>query len=662
MPVIQSFRCDPAPVAPFVPNFANPMGGNLAAGGGAQFSFENLRAYKNTVREGRGFTTLTTPWSDQVALDANGWPTAGFTVINWEGGILPGWATAATITTPFKCGYIGTGTPTAWNGATTVGNIVMGNGTTTYTTFDMYNILGTGGFQVSSGATNVFAYMPAYPGSAIDDRTLLSSLTPEWLGIWENVALMRFMWAGNLPNNTTLCTSTTRRSFANTQAYQSWASLGTEGYPAEMAVYLCKYAGIGLWFCLPVWEDGVNNAAGTYTTAILNLINSVFVPTGKPVRFEIGNELWNPIYPQNFFGGLLTTLAVNNGFASSMSDFAGSENYLAYKYHQLAVACRAVFGANFGPGKQVQIVMPSQTQGPGYGSQFPQMLNYLQTNFGTPSADVQNLAIAPYMQLTNNSGDTSTALVLADLGAVAPVQAYNSGAEQVSILAGHYGMHFCLYEGQWEVNTEPTNSFITPALQSTAITPILETWAQTCIDTGAEFPLCWFEMGCSQSNSPGSPTDELSNDWGALVTTGSPQLAAIQSVALGTYTPQRNVIQNSGDSILAGNYAGSIGGAVINLQTFSAALGFSFSCAQFQFYCPVAITRTISVTVSGTVVVSIEMDAVIIASGVTLNAGLNSIGSFALAKGKHYIVIGCNSFPASITVGTSPTGPAVTFT
>lgn len=623
---------------------ANIIGGNLAAGGASQFSYENLRVYRNTVREGRGFTTVGTPWSAQVALDSAGWPTAAHTVVLWEGGNVPAWASAATISTPFKCGFIGSGTPSVASfGGCTIGNIVMGNGTTTYTTFGLYNVTtGAFGFANSAGATNVFAYMPAYPASAIDDRTQISAYTTEALAIWRNLAFLRSMWGSDVPWNTQINTSSTRRTFANTQAYQSWSGAGVEGYPQEMFMYLAKYAGIGYWPCLPAGEDGTNNAAGSYTTSVLNDILSIIVPTGQPVYIELGDEWWNGSYPAGISGttGKLQTLAVANGFASSPTDFNGIYQYIGYKYHALANACRSVFGSNFGPGKQVQLVLSWQL-GVGNSTAFPAILNYMNTTFGAPKADIQHLAVAPYMNLSNNAGDTSTALVLADLAAQAPVTPYNTFCEHTSILARFWGMDMFMYEGEWQVNTEAANSFIPLALANSAITAVLVSWGRACIDAGFKL-LNWFEVGCTQANSGNTPEDELSNNYAALISTGSPQLSAIQSLAAGAYTPQRNVVSPAGSTTIS-LFADQLTPAPISLGTNVDFL-FAFGCAPMQVQMLAPMTKTLSVNATGSGTVSVIIDDTIVASGVAITAGANVIGSFAFPAGQHAISVGSNSF------------------
>jgi hypothetical protein len=624
-----------------IPTSGIVIGGNYAAGGAAALSYENLRLFKNTAREGRGFTTPGTPWSAQVSSNASGWPTPAHSVVIWEGGFIPGWLSAATSGTPMKCGFIGTGTPiSATFGSGTIANIVLGNGTTTYTTFDLYGASGGAfGFQNTAGATNIFAYMAAYPGSVIDDVTQLSAYTNESLAIWRNMAFVRNMWLSNVTGNTNPNTSTTRRTPSNTQSNQSWTTSATEGYPLEWAGYLAKFAGIGVWANLPSYDDGTNNSAGSYATSALTFLNTVVVPTGKPIYIELLNEVWNSY--ASGVGGTLGARAVANGFATSSTDYQGIYQYFGYLYHELANMCRTIFGANFGIGKQVQLVACNQL-GTGWSTAFPYMLNYMQTNYGAPNADIQNLGWAPYMNLSNNSGDGSTAAVIADLTAQAPVTVYNFQCEHGSIFSKFWGMNMLMYEGQWQVNTEANNAFIPTALVSSSITAAYVTWGKSCVDCGFK-NLNWFEIGCSQANSGNTPQDELSNTWSTLVTTGSPQLAGIQTLAALSYAPQRNVVAASGNTTIS-LFADQITAAPISMEVDANGFLFPFGSAPSQAEFPITMTKQLTINATGSGPVNVIIDGTTVATGVSLSAGANVIGSFSFAAGQHGISAGTTGF------------------
>jgi hypothetical protein len=199
-----------------------------------------------------------------------------------------------------------------------------------------------------------------------------------------------------------------------------------------------------------------------------------------------------------------------------------------------------------------------------------------------------------------------------------------------------------MYEGQWQVNSEAANAYISPALASTSITPILVTWLQACIDAGFTFPLNWWQIGCSQAASGNTPEDELSNNWSALVTTGSPQLSAIQTIAAGTYTPQRNIVAAVGTTTIS-LFADQLSAAPVSL-TSDVNFLFSFGCAPAQVQFPVAATKQLSINVTGSGTVSVIIDNAIVATGVSVSTGTIVIGTYAFSASQHSIAVGSNSY------------------
>ena len=78
----------------------NRMGGLISADGGGAFSSELYPNFKNRFREGY-IATGPSP-------DASGWPSAAYSFVAYGGAGVPAWAVGT-----FKCGFIGTGTPSA---------------------------------------------------------------------------------------------------------------------------------------------------------------------------------------------------------------------------------------------------------------------------------------------------------------------------------------------------------------------------------------------------------------------------------------------------------------------------------------------------------------------------------------------------------------------
>jgi hypothetical protein len=606
----------------------NPIWVNLAAGGVSLLSYENFAIFKNRVREGRmtsGSFSATT-----------GWPMTAFTFLLWEGNTLPSWATAATSSTPFKCGYIGTGTPSSYAGCT-VANIVTGNGTTTYTTFDLYNCTATFGFSSTAAATNLFAYLPEYPAETIDNPTTAAAFRTEAINFYKQFAGIRFMWWSCVTQNTGENTLATRNTSSNTQFYKNWAGNASqgvvaEGYPVEWAAAFCAACNIGIYYNLPVYEDGTQNAAGTYTNAVLGVLNSVIGPTGKPIRLEIGNELvWNGNYP---IGTTLQNLGVTNGFPNTAD---GAFQYLGYKLHALANACRTVFGSAF--NSQVKLIFASQTGGNGWGNFFPAALSYMQTNYGTPGNDVKILSTAPYMNLANNAGDTSVALVLSDLSTVGAVQPYNSNAEHVSILAQHYGMELAAYEAGWQTNSEASgNAYISSAIMNSGMVGTMETYWNALLNAGY-IEIAAFESGASSGEGTYPPTDEFTTSDANIQT--APRVTALLNFTNGSYTQTRNAI-GPGGVITGGNFADSINGASATLTNFTSPVGNYSAACQF-YWTGSASTRSLVLNVTGSGTTNIEMGGTVLFTSVSLVSGNNTF-SVPVQAGWNYLLIGNGNY------------------
>jgi hypothetical protein len=629
----------------------NPMGTNYAAGGASALSYESLPMFKNRVREGRGFTE-TGSLETQVSLTSAGWPAGDFACVLWEGANVPEWASAATSGNPMKCYFIGTGSETvaltSLNGCT-IANIVHGTGGA-YTTFEIYNITGDFGFQVTGttgGVTDVAAYPPGYDLGGIDDVTQESAYWPASLTIYGALAGITNAWLSNVFYNTGENTSTTRRTPSNMQARQivsgnQGQNVVCEGYPAEWLAYFCKYCGpnVAAYFCLPVWEDGTNGQAGTYSNALLTMVNDVLIPNGNKVILEIGREIWNSAnYPIGVGSGqTLNTLAVNSGIASSDTDYAGCYKYVGYRMHALANMCRSIFGSAF--GTQVKLVIGSQTGGNGYGTYFPAALSYMSSNYGNPGADVQYLALAPYVNLADNAGDTSVALVLSDLGTVGETQPYVSTSEHGWFLAGRYGMQLIAYEGGWQVNSEASgNAYIASAIMNSGMEAVMrdQVW-KPMLDAG--YALIFnFESGVPGGGAAYNPVDEWATDYSTFVSSGSPRYNALIDLAGGSYVPQRNVLTARGQTFEgSASFDNTTGSAVGCTDGYGSLLSDAWG---IKIYVPAGLAGSYTPTVN---VTGSASSATIESNGSTiqttaLSAGNNVLDAITLKAGFNYLLI-----------------------
>ena len=298
---------------------SNFIGANLSCGGGSYRSNEDIPLWKNRVREGRGFTTGNNT-TYITYYDANGWPQQDFTCVLYDGGRTPSWGTANGGV--FLCGFIdryngtSTATPSAFGGCS-VSNIVRG-AVGTYTTFTLTvtNMASVPGFSISgtgngaaagstySGATQVFCYLPEYASMApaagtstpIETWASAAAITTEAAAFYGQFHHLRLGEWTNCCSNTGVNTSATIRNQNNTQT-NAWSTFSgqqgliNEGYPSDVAAQFCISANAGMWYHVPALGDGVNGSAGSYETALFNLIKTKVVPAGLPIYIEWVNEI-----------------------------------------------------------------------------------------------------------------------------------------------------------------------------------------------------------------------------------------------------------------------------------------------------------------------------------------------------------------------------------
>lgn len=636
---------------------SNLIGTNIPSGGTAEFEYEGFPLFKNRIRENRGFLVVNTNGT-YAALTSAGWPSVDFSTILFTGSLTGNTWYAGT----WSCGFTTSAaspTVTGAGGASgtnmSISNLTnQGGGNWTF------NATPTGpnfGFTVSGttsagGCTNVFAYLPEYnSNTSIDNPALSSAYTTEALAHYGQYNHIRWMWPSNVTYNVAQNTSATRRTLSNTQCQQGWphvdsgGPVNTEGYPVEWGLNLAVFANTGLWLTLPMWEDGTSGSAGTYSTAVLNLIQSAIAGgwSGK-VYLEIGNENWNGAYSCGFTGNSQANsvqmyLAITYGYSSAYgnSGFAGAQHYMGFRCHQLANLCRSILGASF--GTQVSIVFGSQLGG-GFTTYAAEIFPYMLSQGWTPSNDIQYCATAPYVNLTNNAGDNSVAAVEADLNAQCPNFPYLSGynAEHSSIMAQHYGMKLIAYEGGWQVNSEASgNIYVGQAIMDSGMSTVMENVWSTMLNAGWQ-TVTNYEDGVSfgtPSSSNYTPVDNLSNLF-PISTGNCPRFAALASFFGGSWTQTRNVVSGSGSTITAAydNAAASFTNSVSIITPYS--IG-------WQVYCTAPRVYSMEVSCNSMATQTVEVNGVVISTSFALNNGANSI-NVTLKAGFNYVLIGNGSY------------------
>lgn len=602
-----------------LPNRNMPVGVVFSAGGSASLSFESLAIFKNRVRESRGFDTTPGPSLTPVTLSAAGWPTQDFSCLLWEGSVIPSWATAATAATPFKCGFIGSGSEAVTVvGGCTIANVVPGTGGA-YTTFDLYNVTGTFGFNVtgtSGTVTNVFAYLPAYPASSIDDPTQASAYTNEAIAHFSQFSHVNWESFQNSANNSQVCTAASMRTPSNTQAHQRWnvpspmvltalpqagdtsatftanwqLPTGSYGIPLASAGNTCGRVCIctngspnfswtqplteavnttgmghtqpGMEGFPPAWAIALCKAArtGLWIHAPLLEDGTHFaVGTYMSAVFDLLNASWDftiPVYIETSLEMWNYWFSLLNGIAVT-EGFTNVTTYMAYRLHAMSVLGQSKLGSKW--GNQVKQVFAWQT---GATALFSNVLADIQSTYSVaPSADVHYLAIAPYC--TPVVGNTDSAATIqgyitngqGTVGCDGPRQALRAQSENIAIVGLSYGIPMVTYEDgvPWDIVQ--------------AVNPSAANVGAAIMDPGMTAALEVYQQGIfnspyvktthtadgvSVSNNAFAPADELTNDYAALAS--SPTLLALLSFTNGA-TVTRNVVSGPGSVLDCINYA-----------------------------------------------------------------------------------------------------------
>jgi hypothetical protein len=320
--------------------------------------------------------------------------------------------------------------------------------------------------------------------------------------------------------------------------------VGYEGFPAEWVVTLCNASGAAPWLCFPMFEDGTEGSAGTWSTSTLEMLASSYTGT-KPAIIELGNENWNPSYDTFFVLGELATLY----------GFADRYHYYAYRHNKLAALARSVLPAGWF-GTKVVLAHMDQFVSPTHQIS---MLSAYQSTYGAPKNDIGYIGAATYSNpVTSNTDTVSQIQAAATLGGqtVANQIINSSGGpgEQTAIIGMHFGIAAATYEGgyQWNNSAYTSLANLGAAIMDPGYTACIETLYDSVFNAG--FVLAThFQGGVNESTSATAPVDELSNDYDALAT--CPALVGLEAfVPPNTLTITRNDISTAGTVIDGRNY------------------------------------------------------------------------------------------------------------
>lgn len=609
-----------------------------------------------------------------------------------------------------------TGTETiAVRGATAVIQNIVHHVSPSYTTYEVYangifgiTITGTGGLKT----TNHYCYLPGYDLGTIDDPTAATAFTAEAILQYSQYRHLRAMKMSFAEGNIQVSSSTTRRKLSNCQSTQkfgnnsyaltaapgihatsatltanwllpsgqyclpmhsptlinprictltngattvTWSDalteacdtaglvqFGLEGYPIEWLIGLCNACNIGIWICTPALEDGPQNAAGSWSTEVMTYLAANWTSSGD-IYFEMGNENWNFGSPAAY---CINGMSQVYGYHAISGD---NTLYYAYRLHAFANMCRSFFPVTFGT-RVKQVLCHQTTQGGMF--YIKHILDAIAAIPATPSADVQLIATAPYMNpiLTNSD---SIGTIEAAVATNAATQCFSSWCENDAITGIFYGMQFASYESgcQWNGSGYSAVTNLGAAIQDAGYVAPMQAYFQAMFNSGYQF-MSHFGEGVSSGNSVRDPIDEYTKVYASPLL--APTLTALQSFMSGLPVPTRNVVNGSGSVINGANYADN---TTVSFATF--ALNNTYAPHQKTGYAPFIVNCTVPGTYAlvatfsgcaGSPVTDVECNGSVLSSGVAVSNGAIALGNVTLLKGTNYVCLGHNgSQTATIT-------------
>jgi NPCBM/NEW2 domain len=212
----------------------------------------------------------------------------------------------------------------------------------------------------------------------------------------------------------------------------SFVATGTYGVPYEDMIELANEAQKDLWINIPAL------ATPNYVQNLAQLINSELDPNLN-VYVEYSDETWDPIWPE--YTQVLQA-AQSNPLVTAKGAANQVEQQSAYEIVSIAQIFDQVFGADRSRVRPIvaafaTLSVEAQTQ-----------LQFIQTNYGTPSQFVWGVAIAPYLNLP--AGDDVPGLTLdqlfVDLNQYLNTQ-YLNDLKTNEAVARAYNLPLVSYEG-----------------------------------------------------------------------------------------------------------------------------------------------------------------------------------------------------------------------
>ncbi|HEY1683808.1 MAG TPA: dockerin type I domain-containing protein [Tepidisphaeraceae bacterium] len=369
--------------------------------------------WANVINSFSVWGTYGTPWvpSSDLTFTSDGYPleSAGMDAV-WE---YPDGT--------YQLSYTGSGT-FDFSALGKVTNLVASGNTTTaditITVPDGQDVwFGVDNINPANPLDNLQLMMPGSQPGQIFNNAFIQKLAP--------FSTLRFMDFGSTNGNPVV-------NWSDRTTQQDVVQTSSKGVSLENMIAMCNQSGKNGWFNIPV------GATNDYITNMAELLHQTMAPTEK-IYIEYSNELWNTAFPQ--YSTLLSMAQANPALtATDPIALVGQED--AYRTMQISQIFQQVFGT---ADSQVQIVFAGQAAWTHFAASG---LQYIQTNYGSPSQYINDLAVGSYVTI-NGSQDVA-GLTLDQL--FADLNQYMTSdiipwIQQSSQLAKQYNLPLVAYEG-----------------------------------------------------------------------------------------------------------------------------------------------------------------------------------------------------------------------
>lgn len=370
--------------------------------------------WANIMNEVSTWGTYDTPWIANTALTftSDGYPLENASV----GTGLPDYPDGV-----YNVSYTGSATLTAIGMGTISDVVTTGNTTTAELTINhsssTFLSLNVSNINPSDPMDDLQIMTPGTTAGQLFTSNFLNRLAP--------MSTIRFM-------NWDMTNGNTDINWSDRTMPQNPIQTSSNGVALEDQIALCNQTGKNGWFNIPV------GASNSYIKSMADLLHSTMA-SNETIYVEYSNELWNAGFSQ--YATNLANAAANPLLAgiTNTTTLAGDED--AYRTMQISQIFQQEFGSDF---SRVKIVLGGQCV---YDYFTQQGLAFLQNNFGNPSNYISDVAIAPYIAITNAQNVSGLTLnqLFSDLfssanSIIANIQTYKS-------LLAPYNLSMVAYEG-----------------------------------------------------------------------------------------------------------------------------------------------------------------------------------------------------------------------